>query len=227
MNAKVCIVEDDKKISELLERYLKEHGYLPKAFLNPQTALDYLRKNKSYDIIVLDVMMPEMDGFNFLRELRHFSQVPVLMLTARGEVSDRIVGLELGADDYMPKPFEPRELLARLNAILRRKSDASSPAKEETIKTKKLNIDKNLREVQWQGKNIDLTPMEYNILLLLVENSHRVLTRDNITELLRGEEFSPYNRSIDVIIHRLREKLDSETIVTVRGAGYRFQEQKE
>ena len=175
------------------------------------------------DIVILDVMLPEMDGFAVCRKVRETSRVPIIMLTARGDVTDRIVGLELGADDYVPKPFEPRELLARMQAVLRRGHQDD----EDTVHAGGLEMNWTTRSAQLQGHPVALTTAEFELLGFLVRNRGRVISRDRIMEGTRGIDWDAYDRSIDVLISRIRQKLGDDAkrpafIRTVRGVGYTF-----
>jgi len=223
MKQTIYIIDDDVKLNNLISEYLSKFGYKVKSFENPVAALKIL-KQQLPDLIILDVMMPEMDGFEVCKEIRKSYTVPIIMLTARGEVTDRIVGLELGADDYLPKPFEPRELLARSQSILRR---ITSSDFTEQIKVGELFMDFGKRIVKIKEDEIVLTTMEFELLMMFVKNSKRVLSRENIMENLRGLEWEAYDRSIDVLISRLRQKLgdnqkNSKYIKTIWGAGYKF-----
>ena len=186
--------------------------------------MDYLKK-KEVDIIILDIMLPGMDGFQVLQKIRETLSIPVIMLTARGEVTDRIVGLELGADDYLPKPFDPRELLARIQSILRRSH--SDAAIIEHVKFKDLSIDKIRQEVLLKGTAISLSTTEYDALILFVEHAGETLDREFLVENLRGISWQSYDRSVDVLVSRLRGKLGetpttTRFIKTIHGIGYKF-----
>lgn len=223
MKELIYIIDDDEKLNKLVIEYLSKYGYKVKSYENPVNALSVL-KQQLPDLIILDVMMPDMDGFEVCKEIRKSYSVPIIMLTARGEVTDRIVGLELGADDYLPKPFEPRELLARIQSILRR---ISSTETNEQVRIGKLHLDFAKRIVKLYEEEIDLTTMEFEMLSMFVKNSKRVLTREQIMDELRGLEWEAYDRSVDVLISRLRTKLgDSKKtpkfIKTIWGTGYKF-----
>ena len=190
---------------------------------NGQEGLDK-RKTGSFDLVILDVMMPGMDGFETLKELRKESQIPVIMLTARTEDFDRIVGLELGADDYINKPFNPRELLARINAILRR-TQKTQPTEDSAIVVGNVRMEVTKRKVFVHDQDIELTATEFDILRVLLSNAGRVIARERLMELARGQEFAAFDRSIDVHISNLRKKLGdssklSQIIKTIRGVGY-------
>ncbi len=222
--SKIMVIDDDVKLSQLIKDFLGGHKYRVVCFDNPVIALEKIKTQKP-DLIILDIMMPEMDGFQALRKIRENQQIPVIMLTARGDVSDKIVGLELGADDYLSKPFEPRELLARIQSVFRR---SLSPGQlVERLEFDGLKINKLKQEVVLNKKQIVLSTTEYEALLLFAENPGRTLDRDFLVENLRGIRWQSYDRSIDVLVSRLRLKLgDTPTntnyIKTVHGVGYMF-----
>jgi DNA-binding response OmpR family regulator len=223
MRKKVLIIEDDAKIVNLLNQYLSGFGYQVIFSLEPLAGLEMIFSDKP-DLVILDIMLPNIDGFETLRRIRQKSRVPVIMLTARGDVNDRIVGLELGADDYLPKPFEPRELVARMETILRRVNEVE---RTPVIKTGLLEIDTDRYVVTVQGNPIDLTTKEFELLVLFAKNNGRVMSRDQIMEGLSGLDWKAFDRSIDVLISRLRKKLSkalnsASYIKTVWGAGYKF-----
>ena len=221
---KILIIDDDVQLTELLIEFLASYKYKIVAKHTPEEGLEYLEK-KEANVIILDIMLPGMDGFQVLRKIRENLSTPVIMLTARGEVTDRIVGLELGADDYLPKPFEPRELLARIQSILRRTH--SSAAIIENVYFKGLSIDKNKQEVLLDKKLISLSTTEYEALILFIENSSETLDREFLVENLRGISWQSYDRSVDVLVSRLRGKLgetpnNTRFIKTIHGVGYKF-----
>ena len=221
---KILIIDDDIQLTELLIEFLVSYKYKIVAKHTPEEGLEYLEK-KEASVIILDIMLPGMDGFQVLRKIRENLSTPVIMLTARGEVTDRIVGLELGADDYLPKPFEPRELLARIQSILRRTH--SSAAIIEKVHFKGLSIDKNKQEVLLDKKPISLSTTEYEALILFIENSSETLDREFLVENLRGISWQSYDRSVDVLVSRLRGKLgetpnNTRFIKTIHGVGYKF-----
>ena len=223
MDKTILIIDDDKKLNNLLSDYLAKFGFKVTTATHPEDGLKILKRELP-DIIILDIMLPDMDGFEVCKEIRKAYSVPIIMLTARGEVTDRIVGLELGADDYLPKPFEPRELVARIQSVLRR---SSSILKSDIIKFGKLVVDMEKHSAILDGKDVDLTTMEFEILSLLVRNPGRVLTRDRIMDSIRGIEWKAFDRSVDVLMSRLRQKLNDDPkkpsfIKTVWGAGYMF-----
>ena len=220
---KILIIDDDEKLNRLLTDYLSKMGFTVLTSTLPSAGLEKLEE-ETPDLVILDVMLPEMDGFEVCRTIRQSSSVPVVMLTARGEVMDRVVGLEIGADDYLPKPFEPRELVARIQAILRR----IQTKYKSGIKTiGALCIDSHKYEVRVDDKLVHLTLNEFECLVLLVKNKGKVLNRDQIIEELRGIEWDAYNRSVDITMSRLRQKLGDDPknprfIKTIWGTGYLF-----
>jgi two-component system, OmpR family, response regulator len=220
---RILLIDDDEKLNTLLTQYLGRFGFAVSARSTPEAGLRTLRDDP-YDVLVLDVMLPGMDGFAVLRKVRETSRIPIVMLTARGEVTDRIIGLESGADDYLPKPFEPRELVARIQAVLRRHT--VGPA-DEPIRAHGLVIDPATQRVALQGRPLTLTGAEFALLSLLVRHRGRILSRDHIMEETRGIDWEAYDRSIDVLISRLRQKLGDDVkqpafIRTIRGRGYMF-----
>lgn len=223
MNSRLLIIDDDEKLNKLLTDYLGKMGFEVMSETLPSQGLEKLER-EAPDLVILDVMLPEMDGFEVCRTIRLSSTIPVIMLTARGEVMDRVVGLEIGADDYLPKPFEPRELVARIQSILRRvQAKRSSGVK----KIGGLSIDFHKLEVTVDEKPVGLTSSEFECLALLVKNSGKVLNRDQIIEQLRGIEWDAFNRSVDITMSRLRQKLGDDPknprfIKTIWGTGYLF-----
>jgi DNA-binding response OmpR family regulator len=220
---RVLVVDDDERLNALLTKYLGQFGLSVRTVSHPEVALSAL-KSAPPDIVVLDVMLPGMDGFTVCRKIRECSRVPVIMLTARGEVTDRILGLEMGADDYVPKPFEPRELVARIQAVLRRGAKVEG---EDALKIGALTVNWGTRSALLNGSDIGLTTAEFDLLGLLVRNRGRVLTRDRIMDEIRGVDWEAFDHSIDVLVSRLRQKLGDDarhsTIIrTVRGSGYSF-----
>lgn len=216
----VLLIDDDEKLGPLLTEYCGRYNISISHAPLPSVGLSLL-KSEAYDAVILDVMLPEMDGFEVCRAIRSDSEIPVIMLTARGEVTDRIVGLELGADDYLPKPFEPRELVARVHAIAKRKpNQAKQP---QTLQFEHLLIDRSKREVRVNDKLASLTTMEYQLLLLLAESPGKDFSRDDILNELKGTETELFSRSVDILISRLRTKLKpASPIKTVYGSGYAF-----
>jgi len=221
--AKILVIDDDEKLNQLLTDYLKKFDFQVTTYAHPQKGLLAL-KREIPDLIILDIMLPDMDGFEVCKKIRQDHSVPIIMLTARGEVTDRIVGLELGADDYLPKPFEPRELVARIQTILRR---SSKDIKVEIKRVGKITIDFNKHHVLLEGNPVDLTSAEFEILKLFTRRPGIVLTRNQILDHLWDIEWDVYNRSVDVLISRLRQKLGDDPknpryIKTVWGSGYMF-----
>lgn len=225
--AKLLLIEDDIKLGELVKTYLEKYNHNVTHALRPSIGFDSLTKNK-FDLIILDIMLPEMDGFQVLKEVRKTNKVPVIMLTARGDVSDRIVGLELGADDYLPKPFEPRELLARIESILRRSQIVEANTEEiKVYKQNDLEVYFDRREAFFRGQNLDLTTMEFELLSLFITNKGKALSRDDIMNGLQGIDSNVFSRSIDISVSRLRQKLGDDSkeakfIKTIWGKGYMF-----
>lgn len=221
--SKVLVIDDDERLNALLTRYMDRFGFSVHSATDPRVGLRMLKSDPP-DIVILDVMLPEMDGFAVCRKVRECSRVPIIMLTARGEVMDRILGLELGADDYLAKPFEPRELVARVQAVLRRGVTSES---DERLRIGALDVDWPARCARLAGRDLGMTSAEFELLALLVRNSGRVMSRDRILDGTRGIDWEAYDRSIDVLISRLRQKLGDDAkhpsfIRTVRGAGYIF-----
>jgi two-component system OmpR family response regulator len=226
----VLVVDDDNQVRQLVARFLREHGYRTSVARDGREMREALVASK-VDLIVLDLMLPGTSGLDLCRELRARSSVPIIMLTARGEDTERIVGLELGADDYIPKPFNPRELLARIRAVLRRaaaRPDATRPIGGRRISFAGYVLDTQRREITSpDGVAIDLSGGEYDLLLAFIEHPNRVLTREQLLELSRNRTSDSFDRSIDVQVSRLRRKLEGgggtpALIKTVRGAGYIF-----
>ena len=216
------LVDDDAELCSLLGEFLQREGFTVSCEHDGFRGLEHAAE-AGVDLVVLDVMLPGLDGFDILRRLRQRSKVPVIMLTARGEDVDRIVGLELGADDYLPKPFNPRELAARIRAILRR-YEPRPPAAGGRIEVNGVALDPGTREVLAAGKRVDLTTFEFDILELLMRSAGRVLSRDALMENFYNRKATPFDRSIDMHISHLRKKIEhGETIIkTIRGVGYQF-----
>ena len=229
-NMRILIVDDDKKLCRLVADYLEPMGYAVEAAHNGAQGLEMILEG-DYHAVILDVMMPRMDGFEVLKRLRKESDMPVLMLTARGEETDRIVGLEMGADDYLPKTFSSRELLARLRAVTRRYSrvepQAASAGEKNLLAFGDLQVDLSARAVRLGAETLDLTPIEYDLLTSLAKSSGRVLSRDQLLDAVAGRSYDVFDRSVDVHISSLRRKLGEDPrsprfIQTVRTAGYMF-----
>jgi two-component system phosphate regulon response regulator OmpR len=221
----VLIVDDDTRLSAMLAEYLAGNGFGVHTAANATAGLADLRR-RSPDAVILDVMLPDLDGFETCRRMRAFSDVPILMLTAKGEDTDRIVGLEIGADDYLPKPFNPRELLARLKAILRRRGGSASGA-ARMLRFGRLEIDPGSRAARIDGRDCAMTSYQFDLLVAMAENAGRVLSREQLMEMVRGEELEAFDRSIDVHVSRIRSAIESDPkhprrIITVRGLGYVF-----
>ena len=221
---KILLIDDDKKLGELLATFFGRFDMELVAATHPDEGLRQLEAAQP-DLVILDVMLPGQDGFDVCRTIRRSSNIPIIMLTARGEVTARIVGLEIGADDYLPKPFEPRELVARIQNVLRRSADRRSF--DGPLKFGDLTIDIERRTAELAGKSLDLTTMEYQLLALFAENPGRTFTRDEILNALRGIDAKLFSRSVDILVSRLRQKLQDTTkqpryIKTVWGTGYIF-----
>ena len=225
MVERVLIVDDDTRLSAMVSDYLTGNGYVVDTAPTSGDGIARIARTPP-DAVILDVMLPDVDGFETCRRIRSMSDVPVLMLTAKGEETDRIVGLELGADDYLPKPFNPRELLARLKAILRRRTGLAGVA-AKVMRFGRLEIDPGSRTVVVDGHARSLTSRQFDLLVALAENAGRTLSRDRLMDLIKGEELDAFDRSIDVHISRIRAAIEDDPknprrIVTVRGAGYVF-----
>ncbi len=228
MAEKVLLVDDDKKLRNLLKEYLEGYGYRVLTLVDGSAVPETIKK-ESPDIVILDVMMPVKDGLDVLREIRMTFAIPVIMLTAKGEAADRIVGLELGADDYLPKPFDPRELLARIKAVLRRGLPTEEAAGDESliINAGGLALNRAKQTLMVEDKEVELSSTEYKLLEALMAHPNTVLSRDRLLNLARGRDFMAFDRSVDVHISKLRAKLDAyprfrKIIKTVWGTGYMF-----
>lgn len=227
---RILVIDDDLALCELLAEYLAPEGFeVETVYDGQQGALRAV--SAEHDLVILDVMLPRMSGFDVLRQIREESRIPVLMLTARGDDVDRIVGLEMGADDYLPKPFNPRELLARVRAIQRRTEEAGQRGSRsgvgERLEIADLLLKRGSREVQRQGEEVDLTSVEFSLLDALLQRAGEVTSREDLVKQVLGRTLSPYDRSIDVHISSLRKKLGPlpdgrERIKTVRGVGYLY-----
>jgi two-component system, OmpR family, phosphate regulon response regulator OmpR len=228
MSESILIIDDDVRLADMLRQYLSQGGFTVEARHTGRAGIEAATRPGpgGIDAVILDIMLPDLDGLEVCRQLRARTDVPILMLTARGEDTDRIVGLELGADDYLPKPFNPRELQARLKAILRRGRDAGAAA-EGVLRFGRLEIDAGSRSARIDGAARALTSYQFDLLLALARHAGRVLSRERLMDLTRGEELEAFDRSIDVHISRLRAALEDvpahpRRIITVRGAGYVF-----
>jgi two-component system phosphate regulon response regulator OmpR len=225
---RILLIEDDARLADMVSEYLGEAGFRVAVAAAGRVGLERLTR-EPYDALVLDLMLPDMDGLEVCRQLRTKSDIPVLMLTARGEAMDRIVGLEIGADDYLPKPFEPRELLARLRAILRR-GQPGGPA--NVLRFGRLEIDCDARVVRVDDAERSLTGHQFTLLVALAQKAGRVLSRNALMDLVKGETLEAFDRSIDVHISRIRAAIEDDPkrprrILTVRGAGYVFAKQQD
>src|SRR5213080_1975170 len=223
---RILVIDDDVELCTLVGEYLAPEGFLVECAHDGKRGLEAAVTGEHL-LVVLDVMLPGMNGFDVLRRIRGKSRVPVLLLTARGEDVDRIVGLEIGADDYLPKPFNPRELVARIRAILRRtRAGAGEMPVPDVIKVGDVELDPARRSVHHHGKPVELTSVEFGLLKVLLREAGRVVTREALVDEVLGRKFSPFDRSIDMHVSKVRKKLgdsDSEDhIKTVRGAGYIF-----
>jgi len=230
----LLMIEDDTRLGAMVGEYLRQSGYAFAHAADATTGLDALQSTPP-DLVILDLMLPDMDGLEVCRRIKAGNPATaVLMLTAKGDPMDRIVGLEIGADDYLPKPFEPRELLARIRAVLRRGAEAATNngGGHKTIRFGSLEIDRDARIVTVAGKHCELTSYQFDLLLALSERAGRVLTRDQIMEAVRGRELDAFDRSIDVHMGRIRNAIELDAknpkrILTVRGVGYVFAKQQD
>ncbi len=224
MAERVLMIDDDARLAGMVSDYLGGAGFRL-TIAGTAREGEALLKRESFDAVILDLMLPDGDGLDVCRRLRATTDVPILMLTARGEPMDRVVGLEIGADDYLGKPFEPRELQARLRAILRRKTGTA--AKSEVMRFGRLEIDKGARVVRLDGEERSLTSYQFALLLALAERAGRVLSRDALMDLLKGEKLEAFDRSVDVHVSRIRAAIEDDPkkprrILTLRGTGYVF-----
>ncbi|MEJ2179453.1 MAG: response regulator transcription factor [Gammaproteobacteria bacterium] len=216
----ILLIDDDERLAELLQQYFMQHNLTLHSATRPSEGLAKLETN-NFDLVILDIMLPEMDGFEVCRTIRKQNEIPILMLTARGEVMDRVVGLELGADDYLSKPFEPRELVARIQNILKRSGNI--PSQKKILTFEDLTVDTGMRQVQVSGAEVPLSTMEYQLLELFAKTPGKTFTRDEILNHLKGIDTEILSRSVDILVSRLRQKIKPlELIKTVRGSGYIF-----
>jgi two-component system, OmpR family, phosphate regulon response regulator OmpR len=220
---RILLIEDDPRLAEMVKNYLGEAGFAV-TVASLGAAGIALEARETFDALVLDLMLPDMDGLEVCRRIRARSQTPILMLTARGDAMDRVVGLEIGADDYLPKPFEPREMLARLRAILRRRGREQ---RVDLLRFGNLDIDVGARKARLNGTECELTDYQFSLLLVLAQHPGRVMSRDAIMELMKNERLESFDRSIDVHISRIRAAIEADPkkprrIITVRGSGYVF-----
>jgi two-component system response regulator CpxR len=219
MMHKILIIDDDEELCELVSEYLNVEGFEVEAVHDGASGLhEALREN--HDLVILDVMLPKKNGFDVLRGLREKSQIPVLMLTAKGDDMERIVGLEIGADDYLPKPFNPRELVARLRAILRRAQNETNGNLAEKLETDDLEVSVAARSAKRNGEEIPLTSVEFDLLVVLLRNIGNVVKKEDLSLQVLERKLSPFDRSLDMHISNLRKKLDNERIKTIRSVGY-------
>ncbi len=239
MTQQLLMIEDDARLADMVSEYLRQGGFEVVHALDGTSGLAALQKEPPA-LVVLDLMLPDMDGLEICRRIRGLGGVlgktPILMLTAKGDPMDRVIGLEVGADDYLAKPFEPRELLARIRAILRRSSEPATSAEhtetQPILRFGSLEIDRDARIVSLGGKEVDLTSYQFDLLLAVAERAGRVLTRDQIMEAVRGRELEAFDRSIDVHMGRIRAAIEVDAkepkrILTVRGVGYVFAKQQD
>ncbi len=231
----LLMIEDDERLAGMVADYLSSSGYDVSHAPDAQSGLAQLGHTQP-ELVILDLMLPDMDGLQVCQRIRGLpgaaGQVPVLMLTAKGDPMDRIIGLEMGADDYLPKPFEPRELLARIRAILRRKGHGLAMAPSQLMQFGSLEIDRDARRVAVRGEAKELTSYQFDLLVALADRAGRVLTRDQIMEAVRGRELEAFDRSIDVHMGRIRAAIEDDVknprrILTVRGVGYVFARQQD
>jgi DNA-binding response OmpR family regulator len=234
----LLMIEDDARLAQMVGEYLERSGFGVTQAVDAKAGLALLQEPAGAqlpELVILDLMLPDLDGLEVCRRIRAMpgeaGRVPVLMLTAKGDPMDRIVGLELGADDYLPKPFEPRELLARIRAILRRRGEGAPPPAKQ-MRFGSLEIDRDARTVTVGGQECDLTSYQFDLLVALAERAGRVLTRDQIMEAVRGRELEAFDRSIDVHMGRIRAAIEADVknpkrILTVRGVGYVFAKQQD
>jgi two-component system response regulator CpxR len=219
MMHRILIIDDDEELCDLVSEYLNVEGFEVEAVHDGASGLhEALQEN--HDLVILDVMLPKKNGFDVLRGLREKSQIPVLMLTAKGDDMERIVGLEIGADDYLPKPFNPRELVARLRAILRRAQNETNGNLAEKLETADLEVLVAARSAKRNGEEIPLTSVEFDLLVVLLRNIGNVVKKEDLSLQVLERKLSPFDRSLDMHISNLRKKLDNERIKTIRSVGY-------
>jgi len=222
---RILMIEDDQRLAQMLRDYLKQAGMTVAVADDAARGLAHLEK-QSYDMVLLDLMLPDGDGLDVCKEIRSKNRgLPIIMVTARGDTMDRVVGLELGADDYLPKPFEPRELLARIRAVMRRRSLDESP--EAILRFGRLELDKAARQVRLEDKPVTLTARQFDLLFVLAERPGRVLSRDQLITLVSGDTSESMDRAIDVHVAKIRAAIEDDPpnpkrLITVRGAGYVF-----
>ena len=222
---KIMIIEDDVNISKLLKLYLEKEGFVCTGYGNPLEALENFDK-ESPNLVLLDIMLPEMDGYDVCKAIRQKSNIPIIMLTAKGETFDKVLGLELGADDYIVKPFEPKEVLARIKAVIRRIGDKNTVQTENMIQLPDLVINMNNYTINFMGKVLEIPPKEIELLFFLASNPNKVFTREQLLSNVWGYDYEGETRTVDVHVKRLREKFEGNSnweIKTVWGIGYKFQ----
>ena len=231
MTQSILLIDDDLKLGTMVADYLRQSAFAVDVATSGTAGLASVQRaiqsGNRYDALVLDLMLPDMDGLDVCRKLRASTDLPILMLTARGDETDRIVGLEIGADDYLPKPFNPRELVARLKAILRRAGPRAVDDGPEVLRFGRLEIDPGGRSVKVDGDERQLTSYQFDLLVALASRAGRVLSREQLIDFVKGEELEAFDRSIDVHISRIRQAIEDDAkhprrIITVRGAGYVF-----
>ena len=222
--SKILVVDDEVRIRQLIRKYAEFEGHTVEEAVDGMQAIEICRKN-NYDLIIMDVMMPELDGFSACREIRKFSNTPVIMLSARGEEYDKIHGFELGSDDYVVKPFSPKELMMRVNAVIKRSSGNTDEDKNDVFTFENLTVDFSARIVTINGKRVEMTPKEYELFFYMVKNKGLALTREKLISEVWGYDFFGDERTLDTHIKLLRKSLGeySKCIVTLRGVGYRFE----
>jgi DNA-binding response OmpR family regulator len=230
VSERILLVDDDPRLAAMVSEYLGEAGFRVTIAADGRTGLERLSR-APFEALVLDLMLPDIDGLEVCRQVRASAagaaEIPILMLTARGDAMDRVVGLELGADDYLPKPFEPRELLARLRALLRRRRRGGADSAADVLRFGRLEIDRGSREARLDGEARPLTAYQFALLEALAAHAGRVLSREAIMDLVKGELLEAFDRSIDVHVSRIRQAIEDDPkkprrIITVRGAGYVF-----
>ena len=222
---KILIVDDDEHIAELISLYLDKEGYETKEVYSGKKAIEEFSKFSPH-LVILDIMLPEMDGYQVCREIRKISSIPVIMLTAKGETFDKVLGLELGADDYMVKPFDNKELVARVKAVLRRYESKKEPNQLKQIVVPNMSINPSTYIVTYHGQQLELPPKEFELLNFLAQHANQVFTREQLLDKIWGYEFVGDTRTVDVHIKRLREKMpydDIWSLKTVWGVGYKFE----
>ena len=226
MSTKILVIDDDSNICELLRLYFENEGYEVKCALDGFEGINHFKIYEP-DLVLLDIMLPQKDGYQVCREIREISSKPVIMVTAKGEVFDKVLGLELGADDFVVKPFDMKELSARIKAVLRRYNSHNSQADDEVIKFDNIEISLQKYELKLKGKPVDIPPKELELLYFLASNYNRVFTRDQLLDKVWGFDYLGDSRTVDVHVKRLREKLegvsDKWTLKTVWGVGYKFE----